>query len=107
MFESDSGTVLGRSAELFNQESDCAGRDFFDIDRQFVNRESEGCRDLFVRLSDDEWAVGCRNQRIAEHLGLSLTLDDEPLRTKGWGALQQALSELSTGVRHGVILSDF
>lgn len=107
VFESESGTLLGRSAELFNQKSDSTGRDFLDINRQFVNRESEGCRDLFIRLSDDERMVGCRSQRIAEHLSLSLALDNEPLRAKGWGALQQALRELPTGVRHGVILSDF
>ena len=107
VFESESGTLLGRSAELFNQESDRTGRDFLDIDRQFVNRESEGCRDLLVRLSDDERTVGCRSQRIAEHLSLSLALDNEPLRAKGGMPLQQALRELSTGVRHGVILSDF
>jgi hypothetical protein len=107
VFESESGTLLGRSAELFNQKSDSTGRDFLDIDRQFVNRESEGRWDLFVRLSDDERMVGCRSQRIAEHLSLSLALDNEPLRAKGWGPLQQALRELPTGVRHGVILSDF
>ena len=107
VFESESGTFLGRSAELFNQESDRTGRDFLDINRQFVNWESEGCRDLLVRLSDDERMVGCRSQRIAEHLSLSLALDNEPLRAKGGMPLQQPLRELPTGVRHGVILSDF
>ena len=107
VFESDSGPLLGRSAELFNQESDRTGRDFLDIDRQFVNRKSEVCRDLLVRLSDDDRAVGSRSKRIAEHLSLSLALDDEALRAKGGMPLQQALRELPTGFRHGMILSNF
>ena len=107
VFESKSSAYLGRSAEFFNQKSNCTDRDFLDIDLQFVNQKSEVCRDLFVRLSDDERAVGSRSKRIAEHLSLSLALDDEALRAKGGMPLQQALRELPTGFRHGMILSNF